>query len=196
MKKTHLILLFLCSFSLLTCTSTHVTKSSFVPDFLELTEKKIDDTPDSLLVQLIFDNLYDKLDGQCFKKYETITNWNIYQKAIFFIWLFEAEIINGGFNQFYYNSSFTFYSDVPQALNLVGAYKFSDLAKEANYVFENEYQKIRQTQNGTLVGFSNSYLNNPLSKFDDVFFELYNYENLDKLQVNFIRKYKSSFLDK
>jgi hypothetical protein len=45
-------------------------------------------------------------------------------------------------------------------------------------------------------GFSKSYDDNPLNKFDDEFYDLYKSEDLEQLQVDFIRKHKLEFIDK
>ncbi len=79
---------------------------------------------------------------------------------------------------------------------MVGANKFADLTKRANDTFEKENPKITQHQDGTIEGFSKSYEDNPLNKFDDEFYDLYKTENLQQIQVTFIRKHKAEFIDK
>ena len=79
---------------------------------------------------------------------------------------------------------------------MVGALKFADLTTRANDIFKKENKKITKHQDGTLEGFSKSYEDNPLNKFDDEFYDLEKSENLQKLQVDFIRKNKAQFVDK
>jgi len=166
------------------------------PIHKELTEKIIDTTSDENLLEVVFDNLSEKLPADYEKEYEMVISWNKARQAIYMIWALEAEVHNGGYNQFYFNSSGQFYKDLPDALKLVGADKFADLTKRANETFEKENPKITQHQDGTLEGFSKSYDDNPLNKFDDEFYALYNTENLQQIQVNFIRKNKKDFIDK
>lgn len=166
------------------------------PIYKELTEHIIDTTSDENLLQVVFDNLSEKQPAHYEKEYETVTTWNKSRQAIYMIWVLEAEVNNGGYNQFYFNSSGQFYKHLPDALKLVGATKFADLTKRANYTFEKENPKITQHQNGTLEGFSKSYDDNPLNKFDDEFYDLYKMENLQQIQVDFIRKNKKEFIDK
>lgn len=123
-------------------------------------------------------------------------SWNNSRQAIYMIWMLEAEVNNGGYNQFYFNPSGQFYNHLPEALELVGANKFADLTKRANDTFEKENPKITQYQDGTLEGFSKSYDDNPLNKFDDEFYDLYKTENLQQIQVDFIRRHKTDFIDK
>ena len=165
------------------------------PIHKKLTEQIIDTTSDDNLLQIVFDNLSEKQSDDYEKEYETVISWNKSRQAIYMIWLLEAEVNNGGYNQFYLNSSGQFYKCLPDALKLVGANKFADLTKRANNTFEKENPKITQHQDGTLKGFSKSYEDNPLNKFDDEFYKLYETENLQHIQVEFIKKHKTEFID-
>jgi len=160
-----------------------------------LTEQIIDATSDEELLQVVFDNLSDKQPTDYTKEYKTVTSWNKARQAIYVIWLLEAEVNNGGYNQFYANSSGQFYKLLPDALTIVGANKFADLTEKANSTYEKQNDKITKHQDGTLKGFSKSYEDNPLNKFDDEFYALYKTENLQELQVEFIRKHKHEFID-
>lgn len=166
------------------------------PIYKELTEQIIDTTSDENLLQVVFDNLSEKHPSDYEKEYETVMSWNKSRQAIYMIWVLESEVNNGGYNQFYFNSSGQFYKHLPEALKLVGALKFADLTERANDTFEKENPKITQHQDGTLEGFSKSYNDNPLNKFDDEFYDLYETENLHQIQADFIRKNKKEFIDK
>lgn len=165
------------------------------PIYTELTEQIIDTSSDENLLQVIFDNLSEKQPEDFESEYETVMSWNKSRQAIYMIWALETEVNNGGYNQFYFNSSGQFYKYLPDALKLVGANKFADLTKRANETFEKENPKITQYQDGTLEGFSKSYDDNPLNDYDTEFYELYQTENLQQIQVDFIRKNKKEFID-
>ena len=166
------------------------------PVYMELTEQIIDTISDDNLVQAVFDNLSQKQPTDYKKEYETVMSWNKSRQAIYMIWLLEAEVNNGGYNQFYFNSSGQFYKYLPDALKLVGAIRFADLTTRANNIYTKENQKITQHQDASVEGFSKSYEDNPLNKFDDEFYALYRTEDLYNIQVKYIRKYKSEFIDK
>lgn len=165
------------------------------PIHKELTSEIIDTTPDDRLLQTIFDNLSEKIiDYE--KEYETVLTFSKPRQAIYTIWVLEGEVSNGGFNQFYFNSSGQFADLTPEALKLIGANKFSDLVSKANSIYKKENEKIVKHQDGTLEGFSKSYEGNPLNNLDTEFYDLYKTEDLYKLQVNFIRSHKINFIDK
>ena len=162
----------------------------------EFTEQIIDTTTDDNILQVVFDNLSAKLPPDYKKEYESVMTWNKSRQAIYMIWALEAEVNNGGYNQFYFNSSGQFYKHLPQALRIVGANKFADLTQQANSIFEKENEKISKHQDGTIEGFSKSYEDNPLNDLDTKFYELYKTENLQQVQVDYIRKNKKDFIDK
>jgi hypothetical protein len=166
------------------------------PIYKELTEQNIDTISDDNLLQVVFDNLSEKQPADYKKEYETVMSWNMSRQAIYMIWALEAEVNNGGYNQFYFNSSGQFYKYLPKALRLVGANKFADLTERANKTFEKENDRITKHQDGTIEGFSKSYEDNPLNDFDTEFYELYKSENLQQIQVDYIRKNKKEFIDK
>lgn len=97
------------------------------PIYKELSEQIIDTTSDDNLLQVVFDNLSEKQPTDYEREYETVMSWNKSRQAIYMIWALEAEVNNGGYNQFYFNSSGQFYKHLPDALKLVGAPKFADL---------------------------------------------------------------------
>lgn len=71
---------------------------------------------------------------------------------------------------------------------------YKKLTERANKTFQRENPKNTQHQDGT-IGFSKSYDDNPLNKFDDEFYKVYDSENLQQLQIDFIRKHKTEFID-
>jgi hypothetical protein len=166
------------------------------PIHKRLTTQIIDTTSDDDLLQIIFDNLIDKLPKDYTNEYQTVLGWTKSQQAIYIIWCLEAEVNNGGYNQFYFNSSGQYADLAPDALKLVGAPKFADLTTRANEVYKKEKEKIAIHQDGSLEGFSKSYNDNPLNKFDDEFYELYKKEDLQTTQITYIRNHKLDFIDK
>ncbi|WP_342088757.1 DMP19 family protein [Dyadobacter sp. OTU695] len=160
-----------------------------------LTSPIIDSTSDDDLLQVVFDNLSEKLPTDYEKEYETVLGWNKSRQAIYMVWILEGEVNNGGYNQFYFNSGGQFRKHLPDALRRVNAIKTADLTLAANDSYEKQKDKITKHQDGSLEGFSKSYEDNPLNGFDEQFYALSEIENLQKLQVDFIRKHKPDFID-
>ncbi|CAN5396991.1 hypothetical protein BH09BAC1_BH09BAC1_15430 [soil metagenome] len=164
------------------------------PQYKILTTDIIDSIKDDDLVQAIFDSLSLNIEGNYENELEWVGGLNPYKKAIYLIWGLESEVNNGGFNQYYYNSTGQFCDDAPPALMLVGAAKFANLVTEANQIIKANFQDISKTWDGSIEGFTQSYINNPLDELDTKFFNLYEEENLAKLQIAFIKANKEQFV--
>ena len=164
--------------------------------YKEFTEQDIDTISDDKILQSVFDNLSEKQPSDYEKEYETVMSWNEARQAIYIIWILEAEVNNGGFNQFYFNSSGQFYKRLPGALKLVGADQFANLTERANQIYEENKDRLEEFDDGTMESFSDSYKDNPLNDLDTEFYELYKSENLEQIQVKFIKSNKSKFTGK
>lgn len=160
------------------------------------TEEVIDTIPDNYLIHYVFQHLAERTWIEKKDKNAELTRLPIHQQIFYKTYLLEMEVNNGGFNQFYYNLGEQFSRDIPNFLKLIGANKLAELVTKANLIFGIENKQITQKQNGTLDGFSKSYDDNPLNTFDDEFYHINEVENLEQLQIDFIRKNKTEFIDK
>ena len=184
---------------------THVTK--LLKDFDErvihnkLTRKIIDSTPTSNLEQVIIDNIYLKIipdSSNDEKQFETIISLSKGRQAIFATIGLENEVNNGGYNQYFYNfSSSGQYGELArEGFSLIGAKDFSKITQSAIDTLLKNAKHLSKFKDGTLESFSKSYENNPLNKFDDIFFELEKNINLSELRIKYILDHKSEFIDK
>lgn len=57
------------------------------------------------------------------------------EQVFFCVWSLEAEVNNGGFSQFYYNSAGDVACETPAALRAIGAAHTASLVEKANAVF-------------------------------------------------------------
>ncbi len=216
-RKFHLLLMLASLLSLLGCKERIILKDlEFTPakdSLSELISKSLDDynnrpiykiltveiidqTSDENLVQVISDNLTEKLPKDKNKEYQTVLSWNISRQAIYATWWLESEVYEGGFNQYFLNSRGTYAELTPKALKLIGATEIANLVAKANKVFKQEYDKKTKQQDGTIEGFSKPYENSPLNKLDDKFYELTLTQVLQQYQTKYIRAHKQQFADK
>jgi len=73
--------------------------------YKKLTSKILDSIPDDKLEQTIFDNIYEIIGDDYKNELNNVKKLTKGQQAFFSTWILEGEINNGGFNQFYFNSS-------------------------------------------------------------------------------------------
>ncbi len=65
-----------------------------------------------------------------------------------------------------------------------------------NNIYGTNKKSIKRLQDGTLEGFNESYKDNPLNKLDHEFYELSKTEDLNQLQISFIKNNIDQFIDK
>lgn len=169
------------------------------PIYTNLTLKILDSINDDNLEQTIIDNIYAKLDsGNSYEKdYQIITSLSKGRQAVFATWGLEAEVNNGGFNQYFYNfaSSGQYAEEARDGFKLIGAAKYSALTQKAIDMIMKNAKQLSKFRDGTLESFSKSYENNPLNDLDTEFYALDKSENLSKLRIKYIKEHKSEFID-
>jgi len=146
---------------------------------------------DNQLIQVIFDNLTEKNASDFENEFEIIKSFNIHRQVIYSIWVFSTEIENGGLLQFYENSSGKFYKLAQESLRIVKANESHNVLRKANnYVksFNYKFAKIRRRV-------ENSFEFTELNKLDDEYFKISEKEDLEKLQIEFIRENIEHFVD-
>jgi hypothetical protein len=149
--------------------------------------------PDDKLEQAIMDNIdtnFEKGEQYTLDKISKLTKG---QQAVFSTWWLEAEVNNGGFNQFYFNSSGQYAKMAEIGLETIGAKKFSELCSRANKIFTENKERLEEFDDGTVESFSESYKDNPLNDLDTEFYELYESENIGDLRIKYIRENISEF---
>jgi hypothetical protein len=158
-----------------------------------LTEKLIDNTADEDLVNHVLYYLETNVPEDAAKDLPVASARNKSRQAIYLISLIQAEVENGGFNQFYYNQRHLTIKHLPEAFKIIGTERYAALMKKANDIYEKHYKQIKKSQDGTVDDFIKSYENNPFSELDDIFYDLSDTEDLDKLLAKYIREHKADF---
>jgi Sec-independent protein translocase protein TatA len=164
--------------------------------YKELTTEIIDSIDDNDLEQVVIDNIYEQVGSDYEKEFENAKKLTKAQQAMFSVWWVEAEVNNGGFNQFYFNSSGQYAQMAVEGFELFGASKFADLMRQANQIYNENKERLEEFDDGTMESFSASYKENPLNDLDTEFYELYDTEPLNKLRIAYIRKHLSEFTQK
>jgi hypothetical protein len=107
------------------------------------------------------------------------------EQVFFCVWTVEAEINNGGFHQFYSNSSGDIAGRAPNAFLAIGAIHTASILEEANAIFGPEGPPTdRETRNRIIDKFDDSLLER-LEEFDSAFLEYR--DNLSELLAAYLR---------
>ena len=159
----------------------------------KLSSEIIETITDDKLEQAIMDNIDTNFENGEQYTLEKISKLTKGQQAVFSTWWIEAEVNNGGFNQFYFNSSGQFSKIAKIGFKTIGAEKFSDLTKRANKIYIENKERLEEFDDGTMESFSESYKDNPLNDLDTEFYELYESEKIGDLRIKYIRENISEF---
>jgi hypothetical protein len=107
----------------------------------------------------------------------------------------EAEVANGGFNQYFWNSSGRFAAEALAGYKLVGATRHAELVEKAIAIYSRERPKQEQfKRKGTVQAFSESYEHTALNALDDPFYALDKTEKISPLRIKYIRDHPAEFV--
>lgn len=147
---------------------------------------------DADVEQAIIDYVIAKLDGHYDQKAEIVAALSPGIRATYLTWIVEAEVNNGGFNQYYFNTDGQFASETVDAFQYFGATQHASLMEQANVVRASEAAEMAKfTEVGSLDAFSESYEHTKLGPLDDQFYGLT--ENLSELRIARIRQMPEQF---
>lgn len=94
-------------------------------------------------------------------------------QAIYTTWLVDAEVNNGGFNQFFYNPSGQFAGDALVGYELLGAEEYASVMRVAIAMREIERERMAPFYDAnTLEAFSKSYEHTELHEVDQRYYAL------------------------
>lgn len=142
-----------------------------------------DETESILKIQEI---LWKKTE--LFDDFENLTEA---EKKFIYIEILEAEINNGGFDQYFYNSSGNYSTETLEALKEIGAIKTAKIVEEAFKVFsENPIPKNNEKRREILERI-NSKTSEKWQELEDEFY--LHEENIGSLLLEYVRKHKSEF---
>ena len=120
-----------------------------------------------------------------------INKLNDCQKVFLIIENLEREINNGGFHQFYWNSSGNYANETVDALVKIGAKKTAEIVKKANSEFKNGIvPSDRDKRDKELSEIENRAMDN-WNNCDNLFYDYE--ENLTELLIDFVLENKSDF---
>lgn len=113
-------------------------------------------------------------------------------RMVWGLFMLEGEVNNGGFNQFFWNSSRHYLPEVREGCILIGAHEHLRLLEEALAVYEEHRDRLGELKDdNSLEAFSASYEPNVFHELDHRFFEL----DSMPLQLAYIREHLDEFCE-
>ncbi|MCC6484499.1 MAG: DUF4375 domain-containing protein [Armatimonadetes bacterium] len=106
----------------------------------------------------------------------------------------QAEVENGGFNQYFWNTQGALDNEVVEDFELIGARHYADLVERAIVQARKEApMRERFRRIGTPDAFSRSYEYSDLGKYDAEFLKLEKQHSLTKMRADYIRAHPEEF---
>lgn len=126
--------------------------------------------PDPDLEQALMDYLFDRLKHFEQDQDRAFASLSAQFRVFFCTWEVEAEVVNGGFNQYFWNSSAQNAERTPAALHEIGDEVAANLMREANRIALAELPEMsKYMKERTPEAFSESYKHTSLNDLDEQF---------------------------
>lgn len=150
-------------------------------------------TPDSKVEDLLYTTALARVDGAK-DEYKAFAKLPVGLRMVFSTMVFEGEVNNGGFHQFFWNSSARYAKDALQGLIMIGAKHDAKLLAKAIDIYKKDQTKIEKfKKRPDGKGFLESEKVSRLNALDDPFFE--NGDHQSTLRINYIRAYPQKFVE-
>jgi hypothetical protein len=132
----------------------------------------IANAPDEKVWQLIFLCQVARVGGSALQQYEIVKAWSPGLRMLYATQVVDDEVSNGGFNQFFFNSSGQFAEEAVEGFQLIGASARADIVARAIQQFFKDAPALRPYhQQRTMEAFMESYSHTDLGTFDQAWYE-------------------------
>lgn len=148
---------------------------------------------DDRLEQAIVDYVDYKVGGDYASERKIVDGPSPGIRALYITWRLEAEVGNGGFNQYFWNSAGQFADSAINSFEFFNAIEHAAVVREALAVRQAEAQLMAEfKRDGTIEAFSKSYKHSKLAPVDQKFFATN--EKLSALRIAKIRSQVELFV--
>ena len=160
--------------------------------YATLTPDVLATIPDDKLELAILDWIDSKIGRDYEHAHAIVARLSPGMRMLYATWWLESEVDNGGFNQFFWNSSGQFAPDALQGFELLHADELAKLTRAAIAIAQREApmrQKYRSQ--GTIEAFSESYKHTSLEELDKQFYKLD--DGLSQRRIAYVRAHPAEF---
>jgi hypothetical protein len=154
--------------------------------YTELTPEILQTIPDDKLCQAIVDYVAAAIKKDWENDTTKVPQLGGGFSAVYFVNQLDAEVNNGGFNQFFFNAGRRAVELSKEGAEFMGMKELAGIVGKALAIAEREQAKMAKVKaKGTIEAFMESYEDISFDEADDAFFKLN--QDLNKQMVSFIR---------
>jgi hypothetical protein len=150
------------------------------------------DVADEELWSILFQSLIPRVTGTRDEEYAVVKSWT---KGLQMLWatqLVDDEVNNGGFNQYFFNSSGQFAMEAIEGFDLIDAHERADLVRRAVDQLFQDAPRLRQFyQQRTIEAFMESYQHTDLGAIDEAWFKA---PEFFTARTHYIREHPQEFV--
>lgn len=150
--------------------------------------------PDEKLVWAILDYVWLKVGDNYADIDKIVSGMSVGIQAFYYINMLQGEVYNGGYNQYFFNSSGAYANKTLEAFKLIGAIELQQNLEKAISIHlkEQDDPKLRSLYDEhTLESFLESYKYTTLNECDEEFYALE--ETLSEYCIRFVRAHPDLF---
>ncbi|MBQ8200837.1 MAG: DMP19 family protein [Clostridia bacterium] len=122
---------------------------------------------------------------------ESMDALSTHERVFYVTQTLEMEVNNGGFSQFFYNSSGDFAGELIQAFTDIGAFRTAEICGEALGAFGCKLPENQDARQEMLDALESEEIDGMLGECDDAFYEYQ--DDLSGLNYDYVMKHKASF---
>lgn len=158
-----------------------------------LTLDVLKEIPDSALELALVDYIGMKIGGDFANAPAIVGALRPGFRALYAIWVVEAEVNNGGFSQFFWSSSRAFAADAVHGFGLFRLHELARLMKLAITIARADEARVKPyRERGTTEAFMESEAGSPLHALDDLYYG--RATEVSPARVRFIRAHPEEFV--
>ena len=163
------------------------------PRFRELRPEVLGPLPDDDLPAAVYEHVLHHCLPDLGHEVDIVTGLPKAIQAVYATALLDNDVNNGGFNQFFWNSSGEFALLALEGLELFGATDHAAVVRKAIATYEAERVVLeRYREDGSSEAFSESYKHTTLGQCDEAYYDL-GFDSLRDAQVRFVRTHLEDF---
>lgn len=164
------------------------------PKYKQLTRAMLEQEPDSSLEWAIMQHIAWAINQEYDREREIVSRLSPGLQTVYATHWAEAEVNNGGFNQYFFNSTGRLADMAFVGFKNLGAPEHERLMREAIAVYERMRPRLEAAREaGTLEAFSKTYEDSEFEAIDQQFYALDT--DLSALRIQYVRKHLDQFAD-
>jgi hypothetical protein len=157
-----------------------------------ISREDLDAEADETVSDMVYLALISRVVGTSDEQYETTKSWNRGLQMLWATQQVDDEVDNGGFNQYFFNSSGQWAMEAIEGLRLIGAVERAEIVAAAVDQFFSDAPKLKQYYNDhTLESFSESYKHTNLGVLDK---RWYAAPDFHRARTKYIRDHPDEFV--